>query len=123
MPTLKVLIVEDSPARGEQLAALVQEAGFAVARVGRGQDIVERARAERPDLVLLDLVAPPTDGYEACRELRGDPAVRHIPLIVVAPMPSPLADPLWARLQGASDFTGPEKSPDHLLASIRTALI
>jgi CheY-like chemotaxis protein len=123
MPTLKVLIVEGSPARGAQLEVLVREAGFAVARVGRHQGVIDRARVERPDLVLLDLVAPPTDGYEACRELRGDPAVRHIPLIVVAAASRALADPLWARMQGASDFVGPANSPDQLLDSIRTALI
>jgi CheY-like chemotaxis protein len=81
------------------------------------------ARLERPDLILVDVVLPETDGYELCRELRGDRAVRHIPLIAVAANTRTETEPLWARMQGASDFVDAAYTAEQLLSAIRTALI
>src|SRR5689334_21100760 len=122
MATAKILIVDESPARAERLAAIVREAGFDVVRAAGGGDAVDRARAERPDLILVDVVPPQVDGYEVCRELRSDRAVRHIPLIAVAAARGTEAEPLWARMQGASDFVDATYTAEKLLGAIRTAL-
>lgn len=122
MPNSKILIVDESPDRAERLELICRKAGFDVVRAKTGDDAVERARLERPDLILVDVVVPEADGYEVCRELRGDQTVRHIPLIAVATTRTE-ADPLWARMQGASDFVPTPYSAEQLLGAIRTALI
>ena len=120
MPTPKILIVDDSDSRAARLDAIVREAGYTP--VHAGNDVLERARAERPDLILLNVVVPEVDGYEVCRELRNDRAVRHIPVIAVA-SPRTQSDQLWARMQGASDVVGQSDPVEQLLGAIRTALI
>ncbi|MGQ0587637.1 MAG: response regulator [Gammaproteobacteria bacterium] len=120
MSTPKILIVDDSDTRAARLEAIVRDAGFTP--VHAGSDALERARAERPDLILLNVVIPEADGYEVCRELRQDRAVRHIPVIAVA-TPRSQADQLWARMQGASDVVSAPYSIEQLIGAIRTALI
>jgi twitching motility two-component system response regulator PilH len=121
MSNRKILIVGDSIDEAAHLLALVVDAGF-VPICAASADAVERARAEIPDLILVNVVAPPTDGYETCRDLRADVAIRHIPLIVMSAR-SHQSDQLWARLQGASNLVGQPCSGEQLLGAIRTALV
>lgn len=120
MATRKILIVDGSDDRAARIDTIVREAGYVPVRAG--VDALERARTERPDLILLNVEIPRRDGYEVCRELRGDQAVRHIPVIAMTEPRNP-ADQLWARMQGASDVVNQPCSVDQLLAAIRTALI
>lgn len=122
MKAPRILIVDESQARAEQLEATLRQAGFEPVRASPGDDALERARAERPNLILVNVVIPEADGYELCRELRSDRAVRHIPVIAVA-SPRTQADQLWARMQGASDLVNEPYSAEQLLGAIRTALI
>ena len=120
MPTPKILIVDGSETRAARIDSIVREAGYVPVRAG--SDALERARTERPDLILLNVEIPQDDGYEVCRELRGDQAIRHIPVIAMTE-PRNSADQLWARMQGASDVVSQPCSVEQLLAAIRTALI
>jgi len=122
MSNPKILIVGHSADDAANLEALVSAAGFAPIRAGTGSDALERAKAEVPDVILIDVVAPPTDGYETCRELQADVAVRHIPVIVVSSR-NQKADQLWARLQGASNLVPKPCAADELVGAIRSALI
>jgi twitching motility two-component system response regulator PilH len=122
MSSRKILIVGESSVEAANLQAVVSGAGFAPICATPGTEAVERARAEAPDLILVDVVAPPTDGYEVCRELQADVAVRHIPVIVVSSR-SHKSDQLWARLQGACNLVPKDCTPDELVGAIRHALI
>lgn len=122
MPNPKILIVGHTADDAAKLAAVVSAAGFAPVRAAAGANAVERARIEAPDVILIDIVAPPTDGYETCRDLQADVAIRHIPVIVVSTR-NQTADQLWARLQGASNLVAKPCAPDELVGAIRNALI
>jgi CheY-like chemotaxis protein len=120
MSTPKILIVDDSVTRAARLHAIVREAGFTP--LPAGHDVLESARTERPDLILLHVELPETDGYELCRLLRGDRSVGHIPLLTIVAARGQV-DHLWARMQGASGVVGDPTSAEALLGAIRTALI
>lgn len=87
---IKVLIIDDEPDIVETLAHLFRNAGgFAVEKAFDGQAGWEKVRTFRPDVVLLDLVMPNTDGWEFCRKLRGDPETRHLPVVMMTACAGP----------------------------------
>ena len=122
MSNPKVLIVGHSADEAAKLEAVVSAAGFAPISARTGADAIERAKAEAPALILIDVVTPPTDGYETCRELQADVAIQHIPVIVVSAR-NQKADQLWARLQGACELLARTCSPAELVGAIRKAMI
>jgi len=80
----KILVVEDEPDIRELLADLMHDAGYDVVEASDGRSALEKACAERPDIVLLDLVLPLLDGFEVLERLKSRPATRTIPVIVVS---------------------------------------
>lgn len=81
--TVRILTVDDEPAALEALEATLRPAGFEVIRAGGGKIGVEVARAERPDLVICDLVMPDLDGFGVVGELKSDPVTADIPIIIL----------------------------------------
>ena len=82
MPT--ILIVEDNEPSRDVLARRLVRRGYGVVAAVDGQDALAKARSARPDLILMDLGLPVMDGWEATRRLKGDPATRHMPIIVLS---------------------------------------
>jgi len=82
MPT--ILIVEDNEPSRDVLARRLERRGYDVVVAVDGQDALVKARSARPDLVLMDLGLPVMDGWEATRQLKGDLATRHMPIIVLS---------------------------------------
>jgi CheY-like chemotaxis protein len=82
MPT--ILIVEDNEPSRDVLARRLERRGYGVVAAVDGQDALAKARSAQPDLILMDLGLPVMDGWEATRRLKGDPATRHMPIIVLS---------------------------------------
>ena len=80
----KILIVEDSEMNRDMLSRRLVRNGHAVIAAVDGQQAIEMAHAEQPDLVLMDISLPVLDGLEATRRLRGDPATRSMPVIALS---------------------------------------
>jgi CheY-like chemotaxis protein len=78
-----VLLIEDDEASQYLYGTLLRRGGYDVRSIRFGRDGVDAARADPPDLVLLDLGLPQLDGFEVLRQLKGDPATRHVPVLVV----------------------------------------
>lgn len=80
----RILIVDDN--RSLVLAAerVLQKEGFDVITALDGLEGLEKARTEKPDLVILDIMMPKMDGYEVCRHLKSDPATAQIPIIILS---------------------------------------
>jgi PAS domain S-box-containing protein len=96
----QVLVCDDDPDILEVLGTLLHRQGYATTPVARGRDAVERAVADRPDLILLDLRMPGMSGWEAIAELKSRPETRDIPIVVMSGL-SPVADPdLASRTDG-----------------------
>lgn len=114
-----ILIVDDDPAMRQGLQELLAPEGYDLACAGDGAEAVQKATQLVPDLVLLDVMLPQQDGFEVCRQLRADPHLASVPVIMV----TTLAD-RDSRLQGfeagADDFVSKPIDEIELLARVRT---
>ena len=79
----RILVVEDNPNNLELMSYLLRAFGYEVVTATDGAQGIERARATRPDLILLDLQMPRVDGYEAARLIKADPAIVTAPIVAV----------------------------------------
>jgi CheY-like chemotaxis protein len=79
----RLLLVEDNEESRDGLSRHLQRKGFEVLTAADGRQGLEAARAGAPDLVLMDMSLPVLDGWEATRQLKADPATRHIPVIAL----------------------------------------
>ena len=79
----KVLVVEDDQDNREMVIKVLKHNGYGVIEAGDGEEAIEKAKAENPDLILLDLYIPKIDGYEVTRRLKGDRGLKHIPIIAL----------------------------------------
>lgn len=79
----KILLVDDSNTVLLMERMLLANEGFTLVTANNGRDAVEKAVREKPDLVLMDVVMPEIDGFEACRQIRARDDTRHIPIIMV----------------------------------------
>jgi two-component system, cell cycle response regulator DivK len=83
MANNRVLLVEDNEDNFELVRFLLERAGFVVLAGHDGQEALDMARKELPDLILMDLSLPGIDGWTAARELKDDPKTSHIPLMAL----------------------------------------
>ncbi len=79
----KILLVDDSPTALLMEQMLLGKASYELILAKNGKEGIERALAEHPDLILMDIVMPAVDGLEACRRLRADPSASATPIIMV----------------------------------------
>jgi len=79
-----LLIADDKPVNRAVLRDLLQPLGFSIVEAVNGRDMLDKAQASHPDLMLLDLIMPEMDGYEAVRHVRQNPALQQIPVIAIS---------------------------------------
>jgi twitching motility two-component system response regulator PilH len=117
MPIKTVLIVDDSPTERHVLTELLSGKGFVVATAENGDLGIVRAKELLPDLILMDVVMPGTNGFQATRALTRDEATKNIPVILCTTK-NQETDKIWGMRQGAHDYV--TKPVDHaaLLAKI-----
>jgi CheY-like chemotaxis protein len=84
MAGVRILLVEGFEDARELSAAFLCDAGFEVAMVADGAEALVKARADLPDVIVLDLALPVVDGWEAIRALKADECTRHIPIVVMS---------------------------------------
>ena len=80
---MKVLIVEDHPDMRDLLGLIVERLGYLPVLANEGEEGVEKAIAEKPNLILLDMVMPKMDGREVARKLRANPETKEIPILAI----------------------------------------
>ncbi|MGH8383690.1 twitching motility response regulator PilH [Pseudomonas sp.] len=99
----RVLIVDDSPTEMYKLTGMLEKHGHQVLKAENGADGVALARQEQPDAVLMDIVMPGVNGFQATRQLSKTPETAHIPVIIVTTKDQE-TDKVWGKRQGASDY-------------------
>lgn len=83
MKRKKILLVDDSKTALMMTQMLLNGEPFQFITAANGEDAVAKARTERPDLIVMDVVMPRMDGFEACRAIRSDATTKNIPIIMV----------------------------------------
>ncbi len=115
----KVLIVDDSPAELANLRSIVESLGLFSIVATSGAEAVAKAISEKPSLILMDIVMPEVDGYEACRRLQADPATKGIPVVFVSSK-NQKADQMWAKMQGGKALVGKPYTADQITETLKT---
>lgn len=120
MPVKTILIVDDSATDRQYLSDLLSKNGFKVATAQNAEEALAKAKQLQPDLVLMDVVMPGENGFQATRTLSKDEATKKIPVIICTSKAQD-TDKAWGMKQGARDYiVKPVRGPE-LLAKI-TAL-
>ena len=115
--THKILVVDDSPTERFFLADLLAKKGYTVITAENGDEAVAKIRAERPSLVLMDVVMPGQSGFQVTRELSRDPETQQIP-IVICSSKSNETDRIWGLRQGARGYLTKPIRAEELLSEI-----
>jgi twitching motility two-component system response regulator PilH len=117
----RVLIVDDSPSQLLGLQRIVEKLGHQVVTAEDGAAGVEAARRELPDLILMDVVMPNLNGYQATRQISKDPATTHIPVILVTTKDQE-TDKVWGMRQGAKAYVTKPVDESTLVQTIKNLL-
>lgn len=118
---VQVLIVDDSPTEAHVLKGMLEKHGFEVETAQNGTEGIERARTLKPDLILMDVVMPGLNGFQATRQLTRDPETSDIPIIIVTTKDQD-TDRVWGLRQGAKDFLTKPVSERNLVEKIGLVL-
>jgi two-component system phosphate regulon response regulator PhoB len=116
-----VLVAEDEEDVLLLVAQSLQQAGFSVLKATDGQSALRQARQQAPALVVLDLMLPALPGLEVCRELKQDPATRHIPIIMLTAKAEEV-DRIVGLELGADDYITKPFSPRELVLRIKSVI-
>lgn len=117
----KVLIVDDSLAEVKLMQAVLERAGYWPVALSDPMRIEATIDIERPALILLDVVMPNRNGFQACRELKNSAAYGRSPVVLVTSK-SGESDKFWAQQQGADGYVVKPWKPEELLAAVRRFL-
>lgn len=116
-----VLIVDDSPTEVHVLSGYLNKHGFDTVAAADGREGIEKARELKPDLILMDVVMPGVNGFQATRELARDPGTASIPIVMVTTK-GLQTDKIWGMRQGAVDYLVKPVTEAQLVEKVRAAL-
>jgi DNA-binding response OmpR family regulator len=117
----RILAVDDSPTILEMIKAILVAGGYDVITAADGAEALEKARAEKPDLILLDVMLPKLDGYRVCRLLKFDQNYKHIPIIMLTAKTEEQSMATGLRT-GADQYLTKPIEPEVLLSSVASEL-
>jgi twitching motility two-component system response regulator PilH len=114
----KVLIVDDSPAQVKLIQGLLEPEGYWPVGLSDPKRVEEAITAEKPNVILLDVVMPERNGFQVCRELKGNIKYNAIPVILVTSKDT-ASDRYWGEQQGADGYVTKPFTRDELLRAVR----
>jgi two-component system cell cycle response regulator DivK len=119
--TKRILVVEDQEDLRGVLRTLLTGSGYEMIEAANGQAGVEKAKSDRPDLILMDIQMPVLDGYDATRQIKADPNLKTTPIIAVSSY-AMKGDEEKARASGCDHYVTKPYSPLQLLRIVRGLL-
>lgn len=117
MAIRKVLVVDDSATERHVLGDILGKKGFMVIYAEGGEQAIASAKSELPDLVLMDVVMPGLNGFQATKAITQDPVTQHIPVIICTSKGQE-TDKIWGLRQGARDYVTKPINAEELLGKI-----
>ncbi|MFQ3536875.1 MAG: response regulator [Aggregatilineales bacterium] len=118
----KILIVDDDIDSLKLIGLMLQRQGYEVVAASHGAQAIARATAERPDLIILDVMMPDLDGYEICRRLRANPTTQPIPIIMFTAK-TLIDDKVQGFEAGADDYLAKPTHPAELASRVKALLL
>jgi len=113
----KILVVDDSPTERYFMVDLLTKSGYEVIVAQNGEEGIAKTKEELPDLVLMDVVMPGLNGYQATRTLTRDERTKNIPIVFLTSK-NQETDKIWGLRQGAQDYLVKPINGAELLAKI-----
>ncbi len=117
MPIKNILVVDDSPTDRQHLSDMLGKSGYSVTLAESAEDALAKVKLRRPDLVLMDVVMPGQNGFQATRALSKDESTKNIPVILCTSKGQE-TDRTWGMRQGARDYVVKPVNQAELLAKI-----
>ena len=117
MAIQKILIVDDSPTERYYLTDILVRNGFTVTTAENGEDAMAKIKADKPELILMDVVMPGANGFQVTRAIARDPELADVPVIICSSKDQE-TDRIWGMRQGAKDYLVKPVDPEKLLARI-----
>jgi DNA-binding response OmpR family regulator len=121
MPNQKILVVDDSPTHLNLMSTPLQNKGYQVITAMDGDEALEKAEREHPDLIVLDIILPKKNGFQVCRQLKTAPATKAIKILMLTSK-SQDSDRFWGLKQGADEYMTKPFEAEELLANVAKLL-
>ena len=122
----RILIVDDDPDLVEAVTMILESKKFDVTAAYGGLEGLEKARTEKPDLIVLDVMMPDKDGYAVCKEMKADPQLKKIPILLLTAVVSKIPTTHYTQQMGleteADDYMDKPVEPAELVNRIEVLL-
>ncbi len=117
----QILIVDDSPTEIHVARSVLEKLGHIIETAGDGEEGISKAKELKPDLILMDVVMPGMNGFQATRKISKDPELAEIPIIMVTSKDQE-TDRVWGLRQGARDYLTKPVAEEELVEKVNAAL-
>ena len=121
MAEKKILVAEDSPTQLKMTVSALRDPGHTILTAMDGEEALRKVFAEKPDLVILDVVMPKMDGFQVCRKLKSSAETQSIPVIILTNK-NQKADEFWGKKQGADIYLTKPLDENKLRAAVAKSL-
>src|SRR5258705_3136207 len=122
VPVAKILVADDNSNIQKMVVLALKDQGIEVVAVGNGEAAVRKIADVKPDLVLADIFMPVRNGYEVCKFVKDNPALSHIPVILLVGAFDPLDEQEAQRVGADGVLKKPFVPPDPLISMVKAAL-
>jgi DNA-binding response OmpR family regulator len=117
----KIVVVDDVYAELQLIEGILKSANYTVVTYMNADKLEEKLATEKPDLILLDVIMPGRNGFQACRDLKNDERFKNIPIVLVTSKGQE-SDKFWGQQQGATAYVVKPFKPEELLAAVKKVL-
>ena len=118
MAIKRIMVVDDSPTERAYMDSVLKKKGYEVLLVESGESAIERSKKEQPDLILMDVVMPGLNGFQATRAITREESTKHIPVIICTTKDQE-TDKIWGLRQGAKDYVTKPLNETELIEKIK----
>jgi len=122
----RILVVDDDPDLVESVSMILEKKKHTVIAAYGGVEGIDKAKKEKPDAIILDVMMPDKNGYEVCRELKADPQCQDIPILLLTAVASKISTTTYTHRQGmeteADDYVDKPVEPAELVRLVERLL-